>query len=58
MLSEKTHNYLQTKPEQRDAVSIRAMKERMEWNSNVFRQGDYDGKGQYTHNHQIAIIPS
>ena len=47
MTSEKTHNYQQTKPELRDAQSIRAMKERMEWNSNVFRDGDYDGKGLY-----------
>lgn len=44
--SEVGHNYLQTYPKMRDAKSLMHMKEQMEWNSNVFKEGDYDGKGK------------
>lgn len=28
-------------------TDLRARKEQMEWNSQVFRQGDYNGKGMH-----------
>ncbi|XP_067943688.1 uncharacterized protein [Watersipora subatra] len=42
--SEVRSRFLQTKPKRYDGTGIRKMKEEMEWNSKVFKEGDYNEK--------------